>query len=371
MSRWLPGAASSSVAICLLLIAVSSALLIDSPDIVQDYQAARNWRLGGSPSQWALADLEACCPGVPPFNHLLHQPHAPVATLMAVPLSYVPWPAARWVWLLLSWVAIVCSWHLTRLPIMLRWSLVPWWTIALGAGGIEPIMALLLAIALQQTRIAPQSLALGTTIALKAYPAALLPALWFARKRRLAITTLAVTLGLSILSELVLGSGTYRAWFQYLPVNTMGWVDRPYNLSLVRAARVLWHGVSPLGVALVCATVVLATLYSQLRRDGDWSSGILIKLLCSPLSWPQYMGLLGLVTAARRGALPLALTGYAMLMVTLGFWAEILTLSSPLNPLRGLGVLVTPIILYIHLRHTYSPQASSHQLQEDRYSRLS
>jgi hypothetical protein len=287
--------------------------------------------------------------------------HPPFATLLALPLAWLPWPAARLGWLLVSGAAIVAAWQLGRVGVAACVATGCFWIIALGLGTHEPLLFLLLTLALRvddrsrgarsqepgagepgarsqepgadvdsgsrlssavrrlSSAVRRPSSAVGVLVglcaALKAYPALLIGGLWLAGRRAAAISAALALGAVTLLCELVLGSGVTLGWLRYVPVNTLRYVDDVGNLSLVRLARELIDGANPTVAALLALALLLPPLLPRLRRGDALRPLAPVMLLVSPLSWRHYSGLLALDALDRIELIGVGLAGVMALLI--------------------------------------------------------
>src|SRR4029079_10871176 len=97
---------------------ILAAALIQLPsflsDYGQDYAAARGWWHGQDTNSRTADLLAECCAEMAPSYGGMQTAHPPFATLLALPLAWLPWPVARVIWLLLAWAAITTAWPQLR-----------------------------------------------------------------------------------------------------------------------------------------------------------------------------------------------------------------------------------------------------------------
>jgi len=286
-------------------------------DYGQDYAAARGW-WHGQDTNTRTADLLAeCCAEIAPSYGGMQTAHPPFATLLALPLGWLPWPVARVLWLLLSWAAITIAWLRLRVSPWLCAATASFWIIALGLGTHEPLLFLLLALALTLQARAPRLAAVlvGLCAAIKVYPALLILGLWISGRRQMALIAVSTGVAALALCELVLGFGVTLAWLRFVPVNTLFYVDSNGNGSLVRLVRAVLPGASPLPVALVALALLLLPLIPRIR-SGAWLQPLMpVLLLVSPLSWRHYMGLVAIEPVRPFEQICLAIAGAAALLI--------------------------------------------------------
>src|SRR5690242_14952501 len=154
-------------------------------DYGQDYAAARGWWHGQDTNARTADLLAECCAEIAPSYGGMQTAHPPFATLLALPLGWLPWPVARMIWLLLSWAAITAAWLVLRVSPWLCAATASFWVLALGLGTHEPLMFFLLALALTLQDRMPRLAAglVGLCAAIKIYPALLIVGLWLSGRR--------------------------------------------------------------------------------------------------------------------------------------------------------------------------------------------
>ncbi len=286
-------------------------------DYAQDYAAASGW-LRGRDTNDRTADLLAeCCADIAPLYGGMQTAHPPFATLLAMPLAWLPWPTARLLWLLLSWGAVVAAWQLLEAGPWVCAATASFWVLALGLGTHEPLLFLLLALALRFEASRPRFVGalVGLCAAIKIYPALLIAGLWAAGRRTAALVALGAAAVAVVMSEAVLGLGVTRGWLSFVPINTQHYVDDVGNGSLVRLIRAVLPGASPSLATLAVLALLLLPLLPALRR-GEWLRPLIpVMLLASPLSWRHYMGLVALNRLAAVELVCLGLSGAVSLLI--------------------------------------------------------
>jgi hypothetical protein len=286
-------------------------------DYGQDYAAARGWWHGQDTNARTADLLAECCADIAPSYGGMQTAHPPFATLLALPLGWLPWPIARLIWLLFSWAAITGAWLLLRVSPWLCAATASFWMIALGLGTHEPLLFLLLALALALDTRAPRLAAVlvGLCAAIKVYPALLILGLWISGRRQMALIAIATGAAALALCELVLGFGVTLAWLRFVPVNTQFYVDSNGNGSLVHLVRAVLPGAAPLPIALVALALLLLPLIPRIRT-GAWLQPLMpVLLLVSPLSWRHYMGLVAIEPVRPFEQICLAVAGVAALLI--------------------------------------------------------
>lgn len=311
------------------IVLVATLLLLPRflSDFAQDYAAARAWWRGLSPNSQTAAILSECCADIAPLYGGMQTAHPPFATLLALPLGWLPWPAARLIWLALSWAALVGAWQIGRVSAWACAATGAFWVIALGLGTHEALLFALLLLALEldrpplpeESRPARRDWLVGGLVglcaAIKVYPIVLIGGLLLARRYAAAAVALATGAALTLLCELVLGFGTTLGWLRFTPINTNFYVDQIGNGSLVRLVRAVLPGAPATPLALALLALLALPLVPRLRR-GDWLRPLVpVMLLGSPLSWRHYIGLAEIDRLGRFEQAALALAGAAALLV--------------------------------------------------------
>ena len=338
------------------IILMAALLLLPNflSDYGQDYAAARGWWHGQDINARTADLLAECCAEIAPSYGGMQTAHPPLATLLALPLSWLPWPVARVIWLLLSWAAITAAWLLLRVSPWLCAATASFWIIALGLGTHEPLLFLLLALALALQSRAPRLAAVlvGLCAAIKVYPALLILGLWISGRRQMALIAVATGLAALALCELVLGVGVTLAWLRFVPVNTLFYVDNNGNGSLVHLVRAVIPGASPLPVALAALVLLLLPLIPRMRA-GAWLQPLIpVLLLVSPLSWRHYMGLVAIEPVRPFEQICLAIAGVAALLIGM----HVLPPDNMAPVVQSPLLLALMLIWYRHARAT-SPRA--------------
>ncbi|NIP85733.1 MAG: DUF2029 domain-containing protein [Planctomycetales bacterium] len=303
----------------LALLAVTQIVDNRTPDFAQDYAAAWAW-WHDRPLNAPTRDLlDECWPGHG-YDQLqpVRQPHPPPATLLALPLARWPFFAARLVWFTTSVIAITAGWQLVRASVLTCLATVPIWCIALVLGTHEPLLFLLLALAVVLVPRAPRwaGVMLGFSIGLKVYPAVLLIGLVLTRRWATLLMAGGTALLALLVSEWILGLGTTWAWLSYTQENTAHYLTSSQNGSLVRFVYTLvaWP---PVVIAILLTGVLVWPLRSKLRPADPLRPFLPVALLVSPISWRHYMGLTGLLSLGRWEQLGLFLGGSVALLTSM------------------------------------------------------
>jgi hypothetical protein len=304
----------------LMLVAALVLLPQFLPDYAQDYAAARAWWQGRDTNTRTAVILAECCAEIAPLYGGMQTAHPPFATLLALPFAWLPWPYPRWIWLAISWASIVGAWQLGKVSTATCAATAPFWIIALGLGTHEPLLFLLLMLALRYDKLRPDvaGALVGLCAAIKVYPIVLIGGLVIARRFRPALAALAVGMAALVICELMLGFGVTIGWLRFVPTNTNFYVDQIDNGSLVRLIRAVLPTVSPSIATLVILVLLTLPLIPRLRQ-GDWLRPLVtVMLLSSPLSWRHYMGLAALDTLGVLEQIALATAGGLALLIGMG-----------------------------------------------------
>jgi hypothetical protein len=311
--------------VCGLLLAPLS-----RPDLRQDYNNACAW-WRELPS--GAFDSLSACPADMTAERAGPTAHPPSATLVILPLAILPWPLAYHVWIVLGCIAVTATWLGYRVPLAACAATLPLWIYGLSRGTLEPMIFLLLALALSQTgRPRLRAALIGIAAACKVYPVLLLAAPLLRRRYGDLAVAVACGAGVSLLAELILGPGTTLTWIAYTPGNMLRWITKPDNVSLV---RVLWSvlKITPGAISLA----LYAALTIVLARRRGWrineQSLLPIMLLSTPLVWSHYLGHLTLMPLSRSVTMLLAL-GSSLLLLT----------SMDLLPISSAAAVYTPLL---------------------------
>jgi hypothetical protein len=336
----------------LIGLAVLLAALVLLPqfqsDYAQDYAAASGWWRGLDPNGRTADLLQDCCASMAPLYGGMQTAHPPFATLLALPLAPLGWPAARLAWLLISWAAIVGGWQLLRAGPWVCAATASFWVLALGLGTHEPLLFWLLALVLWLEARRPRTAAVlvGLCAAIKIYPALLIAGLLISGRRAMAAVATVAGAAAVGLSELVLGLGVTRGWLRFVPVNTAHYVDEIGNGSLVRLARAVVPGAPTTVITLAVLALLVLPLIPQLRR-GEWLRPLVpVMLLASPLSWRHYMGLTALNWLGAIELAGLAASGIVSLLIGM----QLLPPDNMAPIVQGPLVLVLMLLWYRQAR---------------------
>jgi hypothetical protein len=340
----------------LLMIGATSLLILTvalpvsahdpSTDFAQEYAAAWAWWNGLNPNASTRSIFATCCP-----EHLIaigirelptvpvQTAHPPFATLLALPLGTLSFPAARVVWLVLSVAAVAVGWYIGGVQPVDYATTAAIWIYALSIGILEPFMFALLAAALLLQQRAPlwSGALIGLAAAIKVYPLLLLAGLLIGGRWR-AVLVGAITGGsVTLLSSAIIGHNALSEWLAYTPLNTAFYVDVTWQRSLVRLVRLVVPGTPPLLATLLLAGLLTLPLLSHLRRGADAIRPMLpVMLLSSPLLWLSYTGVLALGPLNILARASLVVVGISGILLRL----DVLSQSVPLEMFNTLLVLL-------------------------------
>jgi hypothetical protein len=262
------------------------------PDFAADYAAAWAWWHGLDPATPTKTILAKAAPALPARTNY-QTIHPPFATLLLLPFGLFSWHVALTLWVLFCWLIVSVSWVALRLPWYSCLCLLVFWKMAIY-GNLEPVVFGLLAatlVFLPRRHVLAGGF-LGFAIAFKVYPLILLPGLLIARRYRTILATIGSVALAMLLAEIVVGRGSTAAWIAFLPQNTLNWVDRPYNISLVRLMRDVFPSLSPMLSGLLIASVLFLPLIPALTAGSNGLRKMVpIMLLANPLVWIHYAAL--------------------------------------------------------------------------------
>ncbi|GAA1275481.1 glycosyltransferase 87 family protein [Saccharothrix xinjiangensis] len=287
------------------------------------------WRLG-DPADWGMIDLKVYWSLSPnllgdqlysinmPFTADFPLPftYPPFAALAFLPISSLPWLAARVLWQVLS---LVCLWWLVRTALGLlasragqpydaTWSrrALLWTGLALWCepvrktldfGQINLVLVAGTFAAMVATRQAVAGLGVGVAAGLKLTPA--ISGLYFLVTRRFAAAAWSVAgFALTVALGFVASAGdSWRYWFELLgAADRVGPVGSAINQSLRGAlSRTFGHDVGtswPWLLAVAVSAVLTGFALRAAVRAGDTLAAVvavqLFGLLLSPISWSHH-----------------------------------------------------------------------------------
>jgi alpha-1,2-mannosyltransferase len=246
--------------------------------------------------------------------------YPPLAALLMVPLAWLPFMTAGWLWTASELVlTAVVTWWAFR-SVLDRSG--RWWPVALGVLSAAMVWmlplrdevkfgqvdVLLVALCLADCVVArprwPRGLLVGIASAVKLTPLVFVPYLWFTGRRRAAAVAGGVFVGLSVLPAAVIP----HDWADY-------WTKRIFDSERLRpnagtsnqALRGMLLRLELPGTAttVLWLAACLAVAYVGYRRavaaarDGDETAGValtgLLAVLLSPVAWIHHLAWLPLV----------------------------------------------------------------------------
>ncbi|MEV5705800.1 glycosyltransferase 87 family protein [Actinoallomurus sp. NPDC052274] len=300
---------------------------------------------------------QAVLRGAPVYDFMTQPPqllpftYPPFAVLIAVPLAFVPWSVAQWLWAALILLALTITVRYAFRPLLARF---PGWApvltgiiVALCAypmplrdqfrfGQVDVfLMAMCVAdCAAPRTRW-PRGLLVGLATAIKLVPGVFIVYFLVTGRRREAVTAVVGAAVVSLGTFLILPADSADYWFRALfDSERLGSNTATTNQSirgmLLRAylpdsvASALW---------LLCAAVIAYVGFRAARRTalrGDEIGGIaitgLVGVLVSPVSWIHHFAWLVVVLGALVGtgrdwrALALAAGAWLFYVLTIPWW---------------------------------------------------
>ena len=307
-AKWLLGA---SVLVHFFLVATQAKMTMIDLMVYRDgspfilHGTLYDWRLAEYAQQFAL-----------PFTY------PPFAALVFLPLSWVPWAVARWVWQIIS---VICLWWLVRLSLRLIgkdrasvpgldaetelvwqrramfWTGALIWTepvrTTLNYGQVNLALAAIVLAGMVSTRPLLSGLSVGFTAGIKLTPA--LSGIYFLATKRWAAAIWSavaffVTAGIAYLAS---PAQSKLYWLHLLgDTSRIGPVGSAINQSLRGAlSRTFGYDVGSGPIWLAGVAVSLVLLFFALRaalRAGDVLAGIVsvqfFTLLVSPISWSHH-----------------------------------------------------------------------------------
>ncbi|PWK83631.1 alpha-1,2-mannosyltransferase [Lentzea atacamensis] len=332
-----------------LVRAAESRALRFAPLVLGLSLAVYAWTLG-NPANWGMIDLKVYWSLAPnvlsdqlydvnmPFTADFPLPftYPPFAAMVFLPVSALPWLAARIVWQVLS---VLCLWWLVRTALKLlaakadqpydvTWSrrALLWTAVALWCepvrktldfGQINLVLVAGVFAAVVSARQAVAGLGVGAGIGMKLTPG--ISVLYFLATRRFAAAAwsaagFAITVALGFL---VSAPDSWRYWFELLgAADRVGPVGSAINQSLRGAlSRSFGYDVEMSWLWLLAVAVSAALTWFAVRaavRAGDQLAAVLavqfFGLLISPISWSHHwLWVIPLVLWLAYGARHLAL----------------------------------------------------------------
>jgi len=312
--QWVAAVAGSFLAAALVVISQES-----GADFAQDYAAAWAWWHGIDPSAPTFLIYQACCPE-DNVSGAYQTAHPPFATFLVLPFGLLPFKVARAIWLMIGCLAIPLAWLWTGVNRGMALSTAAMWVVGLSLGVFEPIIMLILALALRVSlyRSGLAAALIGLAAAIKVYPGVLLIAFFIAFRWREGLYGLVTAVGMTLVADLVLGSGIFAAWLAYIPWNVERYLDTAGNASVVRLVHLVFPGLSISLVSVIVIVLLILPIVPYLFRSSDWRSLLPIMIAGSPLVGPHYVALLGLGRPHFGVALCFGIGGIAALLSRVG-----------------------------------------------------
>lgn len=311
----------SLCAALLLVVAAYAITITPEADFSQNYIAARGWLVGLDPNG-QMAELQpVCCPDTPLSSGIPQTAHPPITSVLVLPLALLPWVAARWALLLVSWALISATWFRLRVPPAVCLLTSPFWVVGLSLGALEPLLFLLVGAAISFSARAPgrAGASLGAAVAIKTYPGVLVFALLLAGRWRAVVAAGAAAVAITLVAELLLGPGVTRDWLAYAQVNAVAQADVAWNISLVKLVHGALPALSPGLAALGLMALLAAPMLPALRSGDPLRPMIPVMLLASPITWVNYLAFLALVELPRVERALLGFGGALLMLVWLRF----------------------------------------------------
>ncbi|MDX8140625.1 mannosyltransferase [Lentzea sp. BCCO 10_0061] len=326
------------------------------------YAATANWGMIDLKVYWSLAPnvlTDELYSITMPFTADFPLPftYPPFAALVFLPLSALPWIAAKVVWQVLS---LVCLWWLVRTALKLLadkaeqpydgtwrrrallWTAIALWfepvRKTLDFGQINLVLIAGTFAAMVATRQAVAGLGVGVAAGMKLTPA--ISGLYFLVTRRWkaalwSVAGFAITVALGFL---VSAGDSWRYWFELLgAADRVGPVGSVINQSLRGAlSRSLGYDVEMSWPWLLAAAVSVALTWFALRaavKAGDTLAAVIIVqlfgLLVSPISWSHHwLWVIPLVLWLVHGRRNLVLAGVWVVAVA----SDVITILINLQP---------------------------------------
>ena len=318
-------------------------------DFAQDYAAAWAWWHGMNPSAPTFLIFETCCPQ-DNVTGAYQTAHPPFATLIVLPFGLLPFTAARAMMMMIGCLAVVLAWRYAQVNHKMAAATAAMWVIGLSLGAFEPIVFLILAIALRRRSSHPEQSAIliGLASAIKVYPGVLILASFFARRWKEGVLGVTAAMSATLVANEIVGGAALAAWIAYIPWNVERYINTAGNASIIRLVGVAFPN---LPTSLASITVIIALtlpLTPYIYRSGDWRVLLPVMILGSPLVGPHYVALVGLAHPNRIGAFCLGIGGGVSLLARAGLFP----LSYNTESLIVLPLLTGLFILWLDaIRH--------------------
>lgn len=287
-------------------------------DFAQDYAAAWAWWHAMNPSAPTATIYAACCPQYY-ITAAYQTAHPPFATLLVLPFGLLPFTLVRSLWMILSTVMIIAAWEIAKVPDQLRLATACMWIFGLSLGALEPLVFLLLAVAVASQQERPQRAAIfvGLAAGIKIYPLVLTGIFLLSRRWRHFLVSIATFVFVTLLGHVVLGGNALGAWLAYTPINLARYLDGIGNPSLVRMLHMLLPNTSATILSAVILGILTLLMLAKLRAYGRIEQLIPVMLLSSPLVGMHYIACVSLSRIGRWAMILLGVGGLLMLAIRL------------------------------------------------------
>jgi len=271
------------------------------------------------PSAPTFLIYQACCPE-DNVSGAYQTAHPPFATFLVLPLGLLPFKVARAIWLMIGCLAIPLAWLCIGVNRGMALSTAAMWVVGLSLGVFEPILMLMLALALRVSPYHPglAAVLIGLAAAIKIYPWVLLIAFFIALRWREGLYGLITAVGVTFVADMILGKWAFAAWLAYIPWNVERYLNTAGNASVVRLVHLVFPGLSISLVSVIVIVLLILPMAPYLFRSSDWRSLLPIMIAGSPLVGPHYVALLGLGRPHYGVALCFGIGGIAALLSRVG-----------------------------------------------------
>lgn len=257
---------------------------------------------------------------------LLPFTYPPFAALLAVPLAFVSWPVAQWLWVVVIFVALAVAVRYAFADVLSRYS--RWAPVLLGVlvavcayptplrdqvrfGQVDVILvAMCLADCAAPRPRWPRGLLVGLATAIKLVPGVFIVYFWITGRRREAVTAAASAAAVSLGTFLLLPGDSADYWFGALfDANRVGAAAATTNQS-IHGMLLRLHLPGPVSVPLWLALAAAAGYLGmraarRLSLAGHEIGGVaatgLVGVLVSPVSWIHHLAWLVVVLGALAG----------------------------------------------------------------------
>jgi alpha-1,2-mannosyltransferase len=295
-----------------------------------------------NPPDQRLVDLDvyrsggqALLRGAPLYDFLTQPPqllpftYPPFAALLAVPLAFMSWAVAQWVWVALICLALtvtVCYAFRDLLARAGRWAPVAVGALVGATAHLMPVsdqfrfgqvdlflVALCLADCAARSPRWPRGLLVGLAVAIKLVPGVFLIYLWITGRRQAAVTAAVTAASATLAAFAVLPGDSADFWFgALLDSDRVGANNGTTNQS-IRAVLLRMYLPDSITTVLwlVCVAVVAYFGFRWARRAGSLGTpqgeliGVaitgLLAVALSPVSWIHHLAWIVVVIGALAG----------------------------------------------------------------------